>query len=184
MATSTKKSATAQGIVIAPHTIAAAAESPASDDFCCKIGAATATSSFFDTLPWATSEISALLGLPVKVAPWPSAQNRQPNNIALGLFIHINPEQDNFGKVRFRSVDGAVIVARIDGKELGEKEVEMLLTYIGEMSHEITTLVSEDHGDRVGKAKEFVGSRWTAEAFGQFVEGRQTEQGSQFSERL
>ncbi|KAK4541989.1 hypothetical protein LTR36_007189 [Oleoguttula mirabilis] len=173
----------AQGIIIAPYTAPQAAGNLHNDNFCCKISAASMPRSLFDALPWTPSDVSAALGLPVKVAVWPSPDNRVPNNAVLGLFMHVDPAHDKFGKVRYRSMDGAVVVARIDGKELGQKEVEGLLMYLGTLWHAIKELPkAEDEGlaDRIGKAKGLAARMLTPEAFGGFFErylGEQVEAG-------
>lgn len=174
MAAKSGNRTTGRGIVIGPHTAGESGD-PEFNGVCCRLGAVSISHSLFDALPWTRSDISAALGVPVQVAPWPSADNHRPNDAVLGLFVYIHPQQNNFGKVRYRSIDGAVILARTDGKELREKEVAALLTYISEISHEITAIVKTEQEDRVGKAEQLAGSVLTKEAFDRFLESRQAE---------
>ncbi|KAK5133587.1 hypothetical protein LTR08_007535 [Meristemomyces frigidus] len=159
---------TANGILIRPRT-AVQIGKPAYDGVCAELVVVKAPLSVFNSLPWEPSPISAALGLPVKVARWPSEKG-QPNEGALGLFMHADPEQEDFGRVKYQFVDGAVLVAKTGGDgELRTREVQALLCYLSDLSHEVASFLRTSHDDRIGKAKELAGRRITKEAFGRFL---------------
>ena len=108
----------------------------------------------FDQQNWVDSPVSDALGFPLKVARWPAANSRLANKFAQGLFMWPNPEAVEFGCVRFRRVDGAVLVARRDGRDVEQREVEALLIYLSTVAKEVTDRVREEREKRRQKEKE------------------------------
>lgn len=65
--------------------------------------------------------------------------------MALALFLNPDPQEDTFGTIRFRRMDGAVLVASdVDGEDVREREVGMVLTYPSGLSVGITTFLREE----------------------------------------
>ncbi|TKA76217.1 hypothetical protein B0A55_06601 [Friedmanniomyces simplex] len=142
----------------------------------------------FDSQPWVDCRATHSLGLPLRATRWPSDNARVPNNFPLGLFLNPDPEDDTFGTIRFRRLDGAVLVASaVDNGEVKEKEVEMALTYLGGLSGEMTAFVreerekvkaaegeerrNEDQAEKVERARELAGKTLTQDAFRRYVKG-------------
>ncbi|KAK0889621.1 hypothetical protein LTR91_026349, partial [Friedmanniomyces endolithicus] len=99
----------------------------------------------FDKQPWVDCPVTHTLGLPLKATRWSSINSRVPNNLALALFLNPDPQEDTFGTIRFRRMDGAVLVASdVDGEDVREREVGMVLTYLSGLSVGITTFLREE----------------------------------------
>jgi len=113
-----------------------------------------------------------------------------PNNLALGLFLNPDPDAEAFGTVRFRRMDGAVLVVREGdgGEEVGEREVEMVLGYLSGLSMGITGFVRgerekveavegeegkvEVRAGRARRAREVAERTLTPRAFREYAKGR------------
>ncbi|KAK1817723.1 hypothetical protein LTR12_007924, partial [Friedmanniomyces endolithicus] len=143
----------------------------------------------FANQPWVPCPVSHALGLPLKATRWPSSSARVPNNLALGLFLNPDPDAETFGTIRFRRMDGAVVVAREgDGGEVGEREVEMVLSYLSGVSVGITGFVMgerekveaeegeegkvEVQAGRVRRARGLAERVLTPRAFREYAKGR------------
>ncbi|KAK0929079.1 hypothetical protein LTR57_002154, partial [Friedmanniomyces endolithicus] len=143
----------------------------------------------FASQPWAPCSATHALGLPLKATRWPSTNSRVPNNLALGLFLNPDPDAEAFGTVRFRRMDGAVLVAREgDGEEVGEREVEMVLGYLTGLAAGITEFVRgerekveavegeegkvEVRAGRARRAREVAERTLTPRAFREYAKGR------------
>ncbi|KAK4888146.1 hypothetical protein LTR27_012932 [Elasticomyces elasticus] len=136
----------------------------------------------FSQQPWIDCPATHALGIPLKATRWPSENARVPNNLTLGLFMVADPKDEKFGKVQFRRMNGAVLVASVmDGGEVKEKEVEMMLMYLSGMSAQFTTFVREERNERdedaeadwieqrVERTQELAARMLTSEAFRQYV---------------
>ncbi|KAH9825716.1 hypothetical protein Tdes44962_MAKER00646 [Teratosphaeria destructans] len=80
---------------------------------------------------WHTSAITTHLGLPLKLARYPllsPAANKIPNPCMIGFSMCC--EGDEFGKVAWTKVLGAVAVARVDGADVGVEEVADVVRYV------------------------------------------------------
>ena len=112
-----------------------------------------------------------------------------PNNLALGLFLNPDPDAETFGTIRFRRMDGTVVVAREgEGEEVGEREVEIVLGYLSGLAAGVTGFVrgerekvevEEDDGRKVEvqagrarRARELAERALTPRAFREYVKGR------------
>jgi len=162
--------ATVTGILVRTRS-AEASEKPGHIEF----GSVTNPKHVFDKIHFHISDMSTLLGLPVKAGRYPSKDSRAPNPAAVGLFMHCDPEAETFGKVHFHpnNLTGTIIVVRTDGEELEMGKLKALVAYLGgEMKDEIKQF---EEGEETGeeekkkeKAREIKGRKLTKEAFEEF----------------
>ncbi|KAK5723410.1 hypothetical protein LTR15_005108 [Elasticomyces elasticus] len=170
-----------RGVLITPRT-AEELGLPESDDVFATLTTIKVPLELFDQQPWIDCPATHALGKPLKATRWPSESARVPNNLTLGLFMVADPKDEKFGKVQFRRMNGAVLVASvIDGGEVKEKDVEMMLMYLSGMSAQITAFVREERNERdedaeadwieerVERTQELAARMLTSEAFRQYV---------------
>jgi len=144
---------------------------------------------FFVTQPWVPCPVTHALGLPLEATRWPSSSSRVPNNLALGLFLNPDPDAEAFGTIRFRRMDGAVVVVREgEGEEVGEREVEIVLSYLSGVSAGVAGFVRgerekveaeedeerkvEVRAGRARRARELAERDLTPRAFREYAKGR------------
>ncbi|TKA34333.1 hypothetical protein B0A50_00314 [Salinomyces thailandicus] len=83
-------------------------------------------------LSFHTSDISSLLGMPLKLGRYPDDNNHISQRAILPFFLEIDPEDTaKFGKVKLDGIQGTVIVARSDGGEVDRKKLQDMVTYFG-----------------------------------------------------
>ncbi|KAK0877183.1 hypothetical protein LTR87_009012 [Friedmanniomyces endolithicus] len=183
------------GVLITPRTGQEVGHPDSQDSFT-TLTTLTIPLEFFVTQPWVPCPVTHALGLPLKATRWPSTNSRVPNNLALGLFLNPDPDAEAFGTIRFRRMDGAVVVAREgegEGEEVGEREVEMVLSYLSGLSVGFTGFVRgerekvEAEGGEEGKvevqagrarrARELAEKILTPRAFREYAKGRVVKEG-------
>ncbi|KAK3639842.1 hypothetical protein LTR56_012222 [Elasticomyces elasticus] len=170
-----------RGVMITPRT-AEELGLPESDDVFATLTTIKVPLELFSQQPWIDCPATHALGIPLKATRWPSENARVPNNLTLGLFMVADPKDEKFGRVQFRRMNGAVLVASvIDGGDVKEKDVEMMLMYLSSMSAQITAFVREERNERdedaeadwieerVERTQELAARMLTSEAFGQYV---------------
>ena len=161
-----------QGVLIASRSPEEVGQPDSTDHFAA-LGTVQIPSHLAARLPWEISPTSAVVGLPLKITWWPSDNSKQTNNITLGLLMDPDPESDDFGRVKYKRMDGTMVVARTDGKDVSKDEVKALLFYLGSVASTIQSLVKagyETAEDRVANAKAFVETKLTAAALQNYAE--------------
>lgn len=86
---------------------------------------------------WLTPSIPATLGFPVKITKWPFPEGRgdeqeQYNYFVQSLFVGGDPEQSSFGKLTLGPYVGDALIVRMDGKDLSDQQVDVLLHYMND----------------------------------------------------
>ncbi|KAK5714827.1 hypothetical protein LTR17_017004 [Elasticomyces elasticus] len=170
-----------RGVLITPRT-AEELGLPESDDVFATLTTIKVPLELFSQQPWIDCPATHALGIPLKATRWPSENARVPNNLTLGLFMVADPKDPKFGKVQFRRMNGAVLVASVtDGEDVKEKDVEMMLMYLSGTSAQITAFVREARNERdedaeadwieerLERTQELAARMLTSEAFGQYV---------------
>jgi len=129
--------------------------------------------SLYDNIRFEPSHVAATIGLPYQAGRFPGEDARVDNPGVKGLFMVIDPEKEEFGKVRFKDIYGAVVVAMADGSE-GEVTVEKvknLLGYTDVVAKEVREYLSGGYLDqeRADEAKEVRDKVLTKAAFVEWV---------------
>lgn len=79
---------------------------------------------------WLTSDLSRRIGLPLKIKKDASYLGNEYSRTINNLFANLDTSSPDFGKYTVHPVRGAVIIAREDGKDLRELDVEIVLSSV------------------------------------------------------
>jgi hypothetical protein len=87
---------------------------------------------------WFPSPVSALLGVPIKLARWHGSDSNKTSNPAIVGFTMLCDFADfrEFGKVTMPKITGAVMFAKVDGSELDVDELRGMIAYLVEIGHD------------------------------------------------
>lgn len=86
----------------------------------------------WDKLPFAASNISSILGMPLKLARYPDSANYNAQPNMLPFFTETDPTDTvKFGKVRLNRLQGTIVVANLHGGDMDRQKLIGLIQYLG-----------------------------------------------------
>lgn len=125
-------------------------------------------SSVFSGPNWMQSQISAKLGLPLKLAVWPKSNHQCFNYGLQVLLLEVSPDDAEFGTSAFDPLLGDVLVMRVDGKDLDARHLDAVQVYISEECKEVMQFQNMPHIDRRADARRIAGEKLAIEPFKRF----------------